>query len=65
MKNDAIKTLTSPSVDLNELIECQASQQTGTVPPATHFNNVNGQKQSRGKVYQKTNGVKPSTKHRG
>ena len=38
MKNKAISILTSPSVDLNELIELQASQQTGTVPPNTHFN---------------------------
>lgn len=56
MKNEAIKTLTSPSVDLNELIEIQASQQTGTVPPNTHFNlkNSNNKNAKRGKVYQKS-----------
>ena len=56
MKNQAINTLTSPSVDLNELIELQASQQTGTVPPNTHFNLKNSSNHNikRGKVYQKT-----------
>ena len=55
MKNQAINTLTSPSVDLNELIELQASQQTGTVPPNTHFNLKNSNSNiRRGKVYQKT-----------
>ncbi len=56
MKNDAIKALTSPGADLNELIELQASQQTGTVPPVTHFNlkNSSNGNVKRGKVYQKT-----------
>ena len=55
MKNKAISTLTFPSVDLNELIEFQASQQTGTVPPNTHFNLKNSNSNiRRGKVYQKT-----------
>lgn len=55
MKNKAISILTSPSVDLNELIELQASQQTGTVPPNTHFNLKNSNSNiRRGKVYQKT-----------
>ena len=56
MINKAISILTSPSVDLNELIELQASQQTGTVPPNTHFNLKNSSNSNikRGKVYQKT-----------
>ena len=55
MKNKAISILTSPSVDLNELIELQASQQTGTVPPNTHFILKNSNSNiRRGKVYQKT-----------
>ena len=56
MINKAISILTSPSVDLNELIELQASQQTGTVPPNTHFNLKNSSNGNikQGKVYQKT-----------
>lgn len=55
MNNDIIKALTSPGVDLNELIKIQASQQTGTVPPQKN-SQFGGQVQKveKGKVYQKT-----------
>ncbi|MDD5887943.1 MAG: hypothetical protein PUC82_00450 [bacterium] len=57
MKNDVIKTLTYPGVDLNELIEAQAKQQSGVVPHTAHDSkqfNGQGQNLGKGKVYQKT-----------
>lgn len=52
--NDILKTLTYPGVDINKLIEIQAKQQTGVVPPCTHdVKASSGQYQKRGKVYQK------------
>lgn len=53
-KNNILKTLTSPGIDLNELIEKQAKVQTGTVPPITHIdNNKPSQSKTAGRVYQK------------
>ena len=55
MKNDVIKTLTYPSVYLNELIEVQANQQTGTIPSQDNCSSMTNGKgnETRGKVYQK------------
>lgn len=54
MNNDILKTLTSPGVDLNELIEQQAKVQTGTVLPATNIDkNRSSQSKMVDKVYQK------------
>lgn len=54
MKNDILKTLTYPGVDLNELIERQAGQQTGTVPSCSHTNNASSSKAEAPKVYKKS-----------
>ncbi len=54
MKNDAIKALTYPGIDLNELIELQASKQTGSVPPTTQMGFGKARNGEKPRVYQKS-----------